>query len=303
MEKDYLLEKWLKDDLTDAEKEAFSQLDDAQFNQYIIDAAQYFKVSAFSEVDTFQDFKKRYNSYKTPVKKLQWLYPLLKVASVIVIGLGIYFSFFFNKLTYIETVASEKTTIELPDHSKVELNALTKVRFNAENWNEKRALELEGEAFFKVAKGSVFDVKTDAGTVTVVGTQFNVKQRKHYFEVKCFEGIVKVTSDTITRQLHAGDVFQILYGKFSETKTKVSSPKWTHNISNFEAVLFKEILAELERQYNIEVIYKGIDADRLFTGGFTHDKLENALISITQPMNLTFELRSSNLVIIHGKEN
>ncbi|MDO5969810.1 FecR family protein [Flavivirga aquimarina] len=303
MDEDYLLEKWLKGDLTDAEKEAFSKLDDAQFNQYIIDAAQHFKVSHFSEVDNFETFKQRYNSHKTSVKKLHWVYPLLKIASIVIIGLGIYFAFFFNKLTYIETMASEKTIIELPDHSKVELNALTKVWFNAEDWNEKRALELEGEAFFKVAKGNVFDVITQDGTVTVVGTQFNVKQRDHYFEVKCFEGIVKVTSDTITRQLHAGDVFQILYGKFSETKTRVSSPKWTHNISNFEAIPFKVVLAELERQYNIKVTCKGIDANRLFTGGFVHDELQDALISITQPMNMTFELRASNLVIIHGKEN
>ncbi|WP_303315997.1 FecR family protein [Flavivirga abyssicola] len=303
MDKDYLLEKWLQGGLTDAEKEAFSKLDDAQFNQYIIDAAKHFKLSNFSEVDSFQDFKQRYNLYKTPVKKLHWLHPLLKVACVIIVGLGIYFTFFFNKLTHFETMASEKTTIELPDHSRVELNALTEVWFNAGNWNKKRTLELEGEAFFKVATGSVFDVKTDDGIVTVVGTQFNVKQRDHYFEVKCFEGVVKVTSDTITRQLHAGDVFRILNGTFSETKTTVSSPKWTHNISNFEAVPFKEVLAELERQYNIKVTFKEIDANRLFTGGFVHGKLENALISITQPMNLTFELRASNLVIIHGKEN
>ena len=303
MDKDYLIEKWLKDDLTDAEKEAFSKLDDAPYNQYIIDAAQHFKASNFHKVNDFIIFKQHYDSHKRSVKRLYWLNPLLKIASVLVIGLGIYFAFFFNMLTYIETMASEKRVIELPDHSKVELNALTSVAFNAENWNEERKLELDGEAFFKVAKGTVFDVKTDDGMVTVIGTQFNVKQRKHYFEVKCFEGIVKVTSDTITRELHAGDIFQVLNGEFSEGKTVALVPKWTHNISSFEAIPFKEILAELERQYNIQVIYKGKDANRLFTGGFVHNKLENALISITQPMNMTFELRSSNLVIIDGKEN
>jgi hypothetical protein len=41
----------------------------------------------------------------------------------------------------------------------------------------------------------------------------------------------------------------------------------------------------------------------LFTGEFVHNNLENALIAITQPMNMTYELSSSNLVIIHGKEN
>ncbi|AUP80826.1 FecR family protein [Flavivirga eckloniae] len=303
MDKDYLIEKWLRGDLTDAEKEAFSKLDDAQFNQYIIDAAQHFKASHASVVNDFETFKQHYNATKTPVKKLYWLNPLLKIASVFVIGLGIYFAFFFNSLTQVETLASEKTTIELPDQSKVELNALTKVVFNAKDWDEKREVELEGEAFFKVAKGKIFDVKTESGTVTVVGTQFNVKQRAHYFEVKCFEGIVKVTSDTITRQLHAGDIFQVIDGKFSEGRTGALAPKWTRNISHFEAIPFKEVLAEMERQYNVKISHKGIDANRLFTGGFAHNKLEDALISITQPMGMTFELQASNLVIIHGKEN
>ena len=63
----------------------------------------------------------------------------------------------------------------------------------------------------------------------------------------------------------------------------------------------KLVLAELERQYNIEITYKNININRLFTGGFEHDNLGNALIAITKPMNLTYELSSSNLVILHGE--
>jgi hypothetical protein len=55
----------------------------------------------------------------------------------------------------------------------------------------------------------------------------------------------------------------------------------------------------MERQYNIEITYKNINTSRLFTGGFVHDNLENALISVTKPMNLTYEMSSSNLVILH----
>ena len=54
---------------------------------------------------------------------------------------------------------------------------------------------------------------------------------------------------------------------------------------------------------NIEITTKNIDANRLFTGAFTHTNLENALISITQPMNMTYELSSSNLVTINGRKN
>lgn len=301
MDKEYLIKKWLKDDLSDAEKLAFENLDDVALNQYIIDNANSFKASHFYKLEDFSTFKAQYNTSKKGVKKLHWYKPLLKIASVIVIALGVYFTFFFNNNIYVETLASEKTTIELPDHSKVELNALSSIEYNAKKWDDNRALKLEGEAYFKVAKGQTFDVKTTIGTVTVVGTQFNVKQRDNYFEVKCFEGIVKVVSDTIVRQLLVGDTYQILNGKFTEGKTQNISPKWMHNISEFNAIPIKEVLSELERQYDVEVTFKNIDVNRLFTGGFPHNNLENALIAITQPMNMTYELSSSNLVIIHGK--
>ncbi len=303
MDKDYLIEKWLKDALNDAEKEMFSKLDDAQLNEYIIENAQHFKASHVSKSDDFNTFKTQYKSSKTPVRKLNGFRSLLKIASVVVIGLGIYFAFFSNTSTYVETLAGEKSAIELPDHSKVELNALSSIEFNTRNWDNNRFLKLDGEAYFRVAKGKTFDVKTKSGTVTVVGTQFNVKQRDNYFEVKCFEGIVRVTSDTITRKLLAGDVYQILNGKFTQGKIVASAPKWRENRSEFEAIPIKEVLSELERQYNIQVTFKNINTNRLFTGEFVHNNLENALIAITLPMNMTYELSSSNLVIIHGKEN
>lgn len=303
MDKDYLIEKWLKDELTEAEKQSFSQLDDAEFNQYIIDNAKLFKASHHSNIDDFNTFKTRYQSEHTTVKTLNWWSPLLKIASVIVIAFGIYFSFFNHPETVFKALAGEKISFELPDYSNVELNALSTITYNSKNWENSRLVKLDGEAYFKVSKGNIFDVKTKQGLVTVVGTQFNVKQRDDYFEVKCFEGIVKVTSNNITKQLEVGDTFQILHGQFSEGKTNASSPKWIDHMSEFEAIPFKEVLAELERQYDVQITLKTVNADRLFTGGFMHNNLENALKAITQPMNMTYELKPSNLVIIHEENN
>jgi hypothetical protein len=41
----------------------------------------------------------------------------------------------------------------------------------------------------------------------------------------------------------------------------------------------------------------------LFTGSFVHNNLENALKAVTQPMNMTYELNPSNLVVIHEANN
>lgn len=303
MEKEILIKKWLNNELDDAEKEAFGQLDDFEINQAIVENAEYFKASHFSEIDSFDTFKKRYVSHKKPVKKLHWLNPFLKIASVLVIAFGLYFTIFQNNITHVETVAGEKITVALPDGSQVILNALSSIEYNTKNWNKERSLQLDGEAYFKVANGKKFDVITENGVVTVVGTQFNVKQRANFFEVKCFEGKVSVVSDTIKRLLHPGQTYRILDQKFSEGTTIAPTPKWADNMSDFESVPIKEVLAEVERQYNIKITNKNVDVDRLFTGGFVHDNLENALISITQPMNMTYELSSSNQVIIRGKKN
>lgn len=301
MKDEILVQKWLNGQLNEAEKEAFQKLPDAEYNQQILAYANNFKASHFDTVADFETFKKQYNSHKKPIKKLYWQNPFLRIAAVLAIAFGVYFVIFNNSLEKIETAAGEKISVILPDQSEVVLNALSTLKYNSEKWTENRTLKLSGEAYFKVAKGEKFDVVTKSGVVTVVGTQFNVKQRLGFFEVKCFEGIVKVSADTITRLLHPGDTYRMLGNNFSEGKTTNISPKWVANISDFEAVPFSEVLAEIERQYGVSIINSNIDTERLFTGRFVHDNLENALLSITQPMNLTFELEASNQVVIREK--
>jgi ferric-dicitrate binding protein FerR (iron transport regulator) len=304
MDKDALIKKWLLDELSDVEKTAFDALDDSQFNKKIIEDAQFFKASKVTQVSDFKSLKNRYdNENKKVVRRINWIQPLLKIAGVAVILVGLYAVFFNNSLTEIQTLASEKINIELPDHSKVILNASSSIAYNKKNWDNNRHLKLDGEAYFKVAKGKTFDIITSDGVVTVVGTQFNVKQRQNYFEVKCFEGIVKVVSGNIERRLLAGETYQIINHKFKEGKISAVKSNWITNMSVFDAVPIKEVFAELERQYNVKLTLRQINPKRLFTGGFTHDNIENALISITQPMNMTYEMNSLNAVIINGKKN
>lgn len=302
MSKEDLLEKWLKEELTPAEKKEFLQEDDYALNQSILDNAKHFKASHFSEINTFKEFETTYQKEKQVAQKLNWLKPMLRIASVFVIAFGIYFSFFSNNATQVQTLLSEKITVELPDHSKVTLNAASQIEYNKGDWDEKRSLFLEGEAYFNVAKGEVFDVVTSQGTVTVVGTSFNVKQRDTYFEVQCFEGIVNVASGKRTKQLLAGDVFQVLDDSFIEEKTKFSEPSWIQNRSYFKAIPLQEVIAEMERQFNISILLENVDTTRKFTGGFTHKSIEKALISVTQPMHLTFKNNASNQVVIYGNK-
>ncbi len=295
MDKEQLIQKWLADELSPSEMEAFEQLDDYALSRDIIEAAAYFKADSFSQVGSFEELTGKLES-RPVVRSLNWVKPLVRIAAVLVVALGVYFSVFYDGLTYVKTMAAEKTTVELPDASVVSLNALTEIAFSEKKWDDKREVQLEGEAFFDVAKGAVFDVITDDGTVRVLGTEFNVKQRDGYFEVMCYEGVVRVSTASSTSELRVGDTYRLYKGEVSLNKITQEEPSWQRNLSTFNQVNMTEVISELERQYNITVVLENVNLDRLFTGGFVHDNLENALNSITVPMELTYEIESSNLV-------
>ena len=303
MDNEYLLKKWLNNDLTPEEEKIFMEQDDYAANQAIIDNAAAFKASQFHTIDDFNSFKHRYQKSNEKVKSLNWKSSLLKIASVIIVAITLYTAFYFNNTTSIKTLATEKTIIELPDASQVVLNSVSEISYNKNTWKSARSLNLKGEAYFKVSKGNTFDVVTSHGTVSVVGTEFNVKQRQNFFYVTCYEGTVRVKSDTLSRLLQAGDSFKIYQGVLSESHSQLLEPEWINNSSTFHAIALKDVLSELERQYNIEITHKGINTSRLFTGGFTHSNLEEALISITQPMNLKYELNSSNRVVLYENKH
>ncbi|WP_242119364.1 FecR family protein [Aestuariivivens sediminicola] len=303
MKKASLVKKWLNNNLSAAEKKDFNAMDDAEFNEYIVNSARRFKASHFYQVDDFETFKTHYHTNKASRKT--WFHGKywLKIACVLAVSVGVYLTLFKSSTEKIITLASQKLTVELPDHTMVELNALSQLEYEPDNWSESRKLMLRGEAFFSVAKGKTFSVYTDDGLVSVIGTKFNVKQRERYFEVRCYEGHVKVQSDTVLRHLYAGDVFKIVNGIFTQEQISTNKPSWVDGMSTFEVVPIREVLAELERQYQIEVITKNIDLDRLFTGAFKHDNLEEALKAITLPMHLTFEFVDSTLVVIYERNH
>lgn len=295
MEKEYLIKKWLANDLTEDELKAFESLEDHALHTQIIEDAAYFKASHFSKAEGFEKLESRLPK-EVLVRKMSWVKPLMRLAGAFVVGIGIYFLLFANNLTHVQTLASEKTTIELPDASTVALNALTEISYSKKRWKSNREVHLDGEAYFKVAKGQVFDVVTEEGIVTVVGTQFNVKQRSNYFEVKCYEGIVKVVAGGTTKELLAGDTFRRYGEDITFDTTSYQLPQWTKNVSDFKSIPFSEVIAELERQYNISVTYKPENETRLFSGGFVHNNLDNALKSITEPLELTYIMETATQV-------
>lgn len=218
-------------------------------------------------------------------------------AAVAVILVSSYFLFFNNETNY-NTQFAEIKTIDLPDASEVILNANSSLSFKKKTWNQNRDLQLNGEAFFKVKKGKSFTVNTSVGKVTVLGTQFNVKERKNYFEVKTFEGLVSVSYNDTLVTLPKGKMFKVINGKIDTLNTfNTNSKYWLQKESNFTSVPLQHVLNELQNQYNYTIKTKNVDLEQLYTGGFTHNDINIALQAITIPLQLSYEIEENNITI------
>ena len=303
MDQDYLLNKWLNGELTEAEMQEFRQREDYDQLVAILEQARAYKASHFSEVDPYKQFKERLQQTIPARSKQSWIKPLLRMAAVLAVGIGLFYFLYSDNTVKVETLAGEKRTIDLPDASVVVVNALSELRFNSKSWEDSREIQLDGEAFFDVTKGASFDVNTTAGTITVLGTEFNVKHRSGYFEVKCFEGKVRVIASDHQEDLMAGENFRLIGGELILGSNLHEEPQWMNNLSSFQRVPLSEVVAELERQYNIQVILSDVRPNILFTGAFVHGDLDIALKAVTVPLDLQYKRESNNQVSIYPSEN
>ncbi len=295
MNREALILKWLNNDLNDQEFEAFKALEDYDELVKLNQNLQGFKADTYDSETELQNVLTAIKTEQTP--KIHWLKPLMRVAAVLAICFSVYY-FTTTLDTTITTQLAQKTTVELPDASTVSLNAKSLLAYNKNDWKKERDVDLQGEAFFKVAKGSSFNVKTTSGTVTVYGTQFNVKQRDNYFEVICYEGLVGVTYNTKETKLKPGDSFLVIDGKIiAKEKEYRSTPSWLNNESDFKSIPFKQVVAEFERQYEVEVTLMNVDSTQLFTGSFTHDNLDVALKSIALPLQVTYSKQNNTIIL------
>ncbi|MBD1259446.1 FecR family protein [Maribacter polysiphoniae] len=290
MQENYLA-KWLNNELTEEELAAFKESDEYTSYQRIIKASDSLNGPDFDMENALEAVKNKRTLHESKVVQLKPFRRFLQVAAaVMIIMIGSYF--YLNTLDEsFSTQYAQNEEVILPDSSKIILNADSEISFNPKKWDKKRNVTLKGEAFFKVAKGKRFTVATDHGTVAVLGTQFNVENRKGFFEVTCFEGLVGVTYNGKETKLPAGTSFMVVDGNIVASETpKSSTPSWLNKESTFKSIPLKYVLAEFQRQHDIQVETQNIDLGKLFTGTFSNTNTDLALQSISVPSQLQFKL-------------
>ena len=300
MQENYL-GKWLNNELSEEELAEFKK--SAEYSSYmrIIKTTDTIEAPEFDVDQAWNSLKNITEKQEVKVLPLHPFKSFLRIAAVIAVLLGGAY-FYLNTLDeYYATEFAQQNTVTLPDASEVRLNAGSDITFSEKNWDENRKLELNGEAYFKVAKGKKFTVATSEGEVSVLGTQFNVESRDGFFEVTCYEGLVSVNYQDIDKKLPAGNSFIVINGNIKEsTDIKILEPSWIKNESSFTSIPLKFVLAEFERQFNIEVETENINMEQLFTGTFDNTDINLALESISTPSQIRYKLETDKVLFYAG---
>lgn len=198
--------------------------------------------------------------------------------------------------------AGEKKEVLLPEESAVTLNAESSITYRDKSFSQDRNLYLQGEAFFNVQKGSTFTVQTDYGTVTVLGTSFNVIARDGRFEVACYTGKVKVESSPKDQQIiTAGEI--AIRNKSEKNLNRSTfdviapTPEWLEGKFSYKNQPLAEVIRELERQYDINVKLEPGLEELKYTGLFESGDLDTALYLITWPLHLKSSTKGKTVTI------
>lgn len=226
-----------------------------------------------------------------PIKsRRRFLYRIAGGAAAAV-ALLLIFIFGIDRPREIRTAYEEHRTFTLPDQSRVQLNADTRLRYD----DSGRRIELEGEAYFEVEKGSRFTVTTDLGQVEVLGTKFNVYSRAGQLQVQCTEGRVRVTTPAqpegvILTPDMAGTLDsngRLVTKVLNELEAEVD---WLQDYYRFELEPLRVVFREVERQFGVEIEAADSIMSLRHTGFFEGARLDSALFEICVPHNLESEI-------------
>ncbi len=296
MDSSEMLKKYLNNQLSQADRDAFEKSEIYKDYSKLIDTAPSFKSKKFDSKHHFKEIQKTINKSKLKRGKLISIGVISNIAALLVFGVFVLADLFTHTENYHTNVA-ETIEFNLPDDSNVSLAANSNLLLDNKTWLNNRSLKLKGEAFFEVEEGKVFVVNTRMGNVSVLGTSFNVKHRGKLFEVTCYSGKVQVDTGGQSYIIEAGESMQNFDGNVSKSDINKEQPDWKNGFSSFKSVAVAQVFQELNSHFDIQVNYNSINSDTKFTGSFEHGNLELALESICRPLSLGYEIFENKVII------
>ena len=193
-------------------------------------------------------------------------------------------------------------SLVLVDGTKVWMNAESKLRFPVKfKGKERRVVLEEGEAYFEVTKQNgqlPFIVETQDMEVKVLGTRFdvNVSRLDGVLEATLLEGKVAVRGRALGGEknwimLNPDEQARVENGNVHVRSVDAKgSIAWMDGLFRFERECLEEIAAQLERWYDIQVVFMREELkEKRFTGVvFRDETVDKALNMIRKTAGLQY---------------
>ena len=203
----------------------------------------------------------------------------------------------YNTIT---TPRGGEFALTLPDGTKVWLNAASSLRFPTVFTGGKRRVELTGEAYLEVAedKAHPFEVHIRNVNVSVLGTQFNIMgyDDEPMLVTTLVSGAVKVETGGKSPQLLAPGQHAVLDHSSGSLRVEqadiIEETAWKNGQIHFNGANIRQIMRQVSRWYDADIVFKGNVADLDFTCTVSRkDKLSKllALLELTGAVHFTME--------------
>ena len=209
-----------------------------------------------------------------------------------------------NLFNTLSTPTGGQYNIVLADGTKVYLNAVSSIKYPTQFNGDQRIVELDGEAYFEVAKNKnkPFIVKSGDQDIEVLGTHFNVHAYDNESVVKTtlLEGSVAVNYKNQKailkpgQQSNVSDKFNKITIKQVDTEAAIA---WKNGRFKFDNADLKTVMRQLERWYGIKVEYRGDVSDVRFNGGTFMNKNLSEVLKVLELSNIKFKVEGKTIIV------
>jgi len=197
----------------------------------------------------------------------------------------------------------------LPDGSRVWLNAASSLTYPTAFSGRERSVKISGEAYFEIARDEQrpFKVNIDNETgIQVLGTRFNVHAYPEEAAIKTtlLEGAVRMISGKQQALLAPGQAAQTLRGVNQQPIQIINNTDlekalaWKNGLFDFEDTRLEEVMRQLARWYDIEIVYESGIPPIVFGGKISRDMMLSDLLKVLDDSEVHFRTEGRRLIVM-----
>ncbi len=204
----------------------------------------------------------------------------------------------------------ERSTVVLPDGSKVQLNSGSILKFKSSFDSNNRTVSLDGEGYFEVShdKSKPFFVETTNFQVEVLGTKFNVSSYTDDANTTAYleSGKVKINLED-GQSILLKPTESTEYNKTTNTIRKFAYDDsrytdWTRGILTFNGETIEELSKKLERRFGVQIAFSDDTVkQRIYTGSIKDQDLKTVLEAIKFTSSLNYTKAGNQITIYSAK--